>query len=206
VQDPTQPESVHAFLVATAAALSPPLRDALARIGPLWFPNREDRGLAVHLARAIVGQQLSTKAARSIWARIEAAAALADQPLAVFLREQNGAALRACGVSSNKLKALLSIGAAAAEGRLDGTLVRAMDNRGRSAHLRQIWGIGQWTCDMASIFYCHDEDVWPAGDVSVQRTFARFIGPRQLADAAERFAPYRSILALHMWRLLDQAQ
>jgi DNA-3-methyladenine glycosylase II len=202
MQEATQREAVHAFLVAAASALSPPLRDELARLGPLWFPKREDRGLAVYLARAIVGQQLSTKAARSIWARIEAAAAIADQPLAVFLREENSAALRACGISSNKLKALLSIGAAA-EGRLDGALVRAMDHGARSAHLRQIWGIGQWTCDMAAIFYCHDEDVWPAGDVSVQRMFAKFIGPRQPADAAQRFAPYRSILALYMWRLLD---
>jgi DNA-3-methyladenine glycosylase II len=198
----TRPEAVHAFLIAAAAALSPSLRDALARIGPLWFPEREDRGLAVHLARAIVGQQLSTKAARSIWARIEAATALAGEPPAMFLREQNGAVLRACGVSSSKVKALLSIGAAAA-GRLDGALVRAMDHRSRSAHLREIWGIGQWTCDMAAIFYCHDEDVWPAGDVSVQRVFAKFIDRLPPAEAANRFAPYRSILALHMWRLMD---
>jgi DNA-3-methyladenine glycosylase II len=201
-REPTSPEAAHAFLVGAAAALSPPLRDELARIGPLWFPDREDRGLAVHLARAIVGQQLSTKAARSIWARIEAAGA--DQPLPMFLREENSAALRACGVSSNKLKALLSIGSAAAEGRLDATAVRTMDHQARSAHLRGIWGIGQWTCDMAAIFYCHDEDVWPAGDVSVQRTFAKFVGPLAPADAANRFAPYRSILALYMWRLLDE--
>jgi DNA-3-methyladenine glycosylase II len=205
MQEATQAEAVRAFLVAAAAALSPPLRDALERIGPLWFPHREDRGLAVHLARAIVGQQLSTKAARSIWARIEGAAAVADQPLAMFLRWENSAALRACGVSSNKVKALLSIGAAAAEGRLDGALVRAMDHRTRSEHLRKIWGIGQWTCDMAVIFYCHDEDVWPAGDVSVQRIFAKLIGPLPPAETANRFAPYRSILALYMWRLLDGA-
>jgi DNA-3-methyladenine glycosylase II len=200
---PSSPEAVHAFLLAAAAALSPPLRDALAETGPLWFPDREDRGLAAHLARAIVGQQLSTKAARSIWARIEAAAGGVDQPLALFLREQNGAALRACGVSSNKAKALSSIGAAEAAGRLDAALVRAMDHRARSAHLREIWGIGQWTCDMAAIFYCRDEDVWPAGDISVQRTFAKFIGEKRPEQAADRFAPYRSILALHMWRLLD---
>jgi DNA-3-methyladenine glycosylase II len=203
--EPSRPETVHAFLVAVAAALSPPLHEAVTRIGPLWFPDREDRGLAVHLARAIVGQQLSTKAARSIWARIEAAAAGAGRPLATFLHEENGTALRACGVSSNKLKALLSIGAAAAEGRLDAAAVRAMDHPTRSVHLRAIWGVGQWTCDMAAIFYCRDEDVWPAGDISVQRTFAKFIGPTPPADAAQRFMPYRSILALHMWRLLDGA-
>jgi DNA-3-methyladenine glycosylase II len=202
VPETTRPEAVHTFLTAAAAALSPSLHDALARNGPLWFPNREDRGLAVHLARAIVGQQLSTKAARSIWARIEAAA---DLPMAMFLREENRAAMRACGVSSNKLKALLSIGTAAAEGRLDAAAVRAMDHRARSEHLREIWGVGQWTCDMTGIFYCHDEDVWPASDISVQRAFAQFIGRLPPADAAQRFAPYRSILALHMWRLLDAA-
>jgi DNA-3-methyladenine glycosylase II len=81
--------------------------------------------------------------------------------------------------------------------------VRAMDHRARSAHLCAIWGIGQWTADMVSIFYRRDEDVWPAGDASVQRIFAKFIGRRQPVKAAQRFAPHRSILALHMWRLLD---
>jgi DNA-3-methyladenine glycosylase II len=195
------PEAVHAFLVAAAADLSPQLRDELLRIGPLWFPDREDRGLAMQLARAIVGQQLSAKAARSIWARIEAAAA--DTHLVGFLRVENAAALRTCGVSGNKVKALLSVGSAAAEGRLDAAAVRAMDHATRSTHLREIWGIGQWTCDMVSIFYCRDEDVWPAGDSSVQRMFAKFTGGRKPAAAATLFVPYRSILALHMWHLMD---
>jgi DNA-3-methyladenine glycosylase II len=59
---------------------------------------------------------------------------------------------------------------------------------------------------MAAIFYFRDADVWPAGDISVQRAFAKFSGPLRPADAAERFAPYRSILALHMWRLLDEVR
>jgi DNA-3-methyladenine glycosylase II len=195
------PEAVHAFLLDAAGALSPRLRTELARIGPLWFPEREDRGLALQLARAIVGQQLSTKAARSIWTRIEAAAAA--EPLASFLREENAAALRACGVSGNKVKALLSVASAEAAGRLEAAAVRAMDHTARSAHLRGIWGIGQWTCDMVSIFYCRDADVWPASDVSVQKMFATFIEIGQPADAVKLFAPYRSILALHMWRLQD---
>jgi DNA-3-methyladenine glycosylase II len=202
-RDRMSPEEVYAFLVAAAAALPLSLRDELLRIGPLWFPEREDRGLAMQLARAIVGQQLSTKAARSIWARLEAAAAMASEPLPAFLREENSAALRACGVSGNKVKALLSVGAAAAADRLDAAAVRAMDHAARSAHLRAIWGIGQWTCDMVSIFYCRDEDVWPEGDASVQRMFATFVGEQQPTTAAQLFAPYRSILALYMWRLLD---
>jgi DNA-3-methyladenine glycosylase II len=196
-------EQAHAVLLAAAAPVSPALRDALVRDGPLWFPDREDRGLAIQLARAIVGQQLSTKAARSIWSRLEAAAATAQQPLTVFLCDENTAAVRACGVSGNKVKALLGIAAAAAAGRLDAAAVRAMDHAARSTHLRDLWGIGQWTCDMVSIFYCRDEDVWPASDASVRRMFANFAGNEPTTTAALRFAPYRSILALHMWQLLD---
>jgi DNA-3-methyladenine glycosylase II len=196
-------DAAHGFLVAAAALVSPALRDAIAHQGPLWFPDREDRGLALQLARAIVGQQLSTKAARSIWARLEAAAADAGEPLAIFLRDDNWAALRACGISGGKVRALLGIAAADAAGRLDAAVVRAMEHGTRSAYLCDLRGIGQWTCDMVSIFYCHDEDVWPASDASVQRMFARLIGEQPAATAAQGFAPYRSILALHMWRLLD---
>jgi DNA-3-methyladenine glycosylase II len=193
----------HAFLVTAAAPVSSALRDALLQAGPVWFPDREDRGLAMQLARAIVGQQLSTRAARSIWARLETAAATAQEPLLAFLRDENSAALRGCGVSGNKVKALLGIAAAAAAGRLDAAAVRAMDHMARSSHLRGLWGIGQWTCDMVSIFFCHDEDVWPVSDASVQRMFANFVGDEPPTTAATRFAPYRSILALHMWRMLD---
>jgi DNA-3-methyladenine glycosylase II len=197
------PDEVHAFFVAAAAGLSASLRNELLRGGPLWFPEREDRGLALHLARAIVGQQLSTKAARSIWARLEAAATAEGEALDGFLREANTLAIRGCGVSGNKARALIGIGSAAAAGRLDAVAVRAMDHPARSAHLRGIWGIGQWTCDMVSIFYCRDPDVWPSGDAAVQRMFATFIGECPPSEAAQHFAPYRSILALHMWRLLD---
>jgi DNA-3-methyladenine glycosylase II len=194
----------HARLVAAAASFSPPLRDALIRTGPLWFPEREDRGLGTYLSRAVVGQQLSTNAARTIWARLETRAAAVEEPLLALLRADNTAALRACGVSANKAKALIAVAEAAAAGRLDAALVRAMDHPARSEHLCGIWGIGQWTCDMVSIFYCRDPDVWPAGDASVRRMFATFIGRRKSADAVRRFAPYRSILALHMWQLLDR--
>jgi DNA-3-methyladenine glycosylase II len=198
------PDLAHTRLVVAATSLSQSLREALIGTGPLWFPEREDQGLAIYLARAIVGQQLSTNAARTIWARFEARAAAAEAPLLALLRVDNTSALRACGVSANKAKALIGIAEAAAAGRLDAALVRAMDHRARSEHLCGIWGIGQWTADMVSIFYCHDPDVWPAGDASVRRMFATFIGRRRPENAVRRFAPYRSILALHMWRLLDR--
>jgi DNA-3-methyladenine glycosylase II len=200
---PTAQTKLHAAFVEKATAISPPLGSALTQVGPVWFPSREDTGLPVQLARIIVGQQLSTKAARSIWAKVEAAVAVAGVPLEMFLHEDNRSTLQLCGLSANKAKALLCIGAATAAGKLDAGRVRAMEHQARSAHLSEIWGIGQWTCDMISIFYCHDEDVWPMGDLAVQKTLKRFIGRRRPENVAKVFAPYRSILALYLWRILD---
>ena len=84
-----------------------------------------------------------------------------------------------------------------------------MEHAERSAHLQQVRGIGQWTADMTSIFYFRDPDVWPEGDVGVQRGLAMIIGKRSrrtVLRIANAFSPYRSFLALYMWRVLDTPQ
>jgi DNA-3-methyladenine glycosylase II len=78
-----------------------------------------------------------------------------------------------------------------------------MSHEARSERLREIRGIGQWTCDMTSIFYFGDPDVWPSGDLSVTKEFNRFVGDEQITGVVERFRPYRSYLAVSMYRLRD---
>lgn len=194
---------IHAQLLDAARPISAALTDALVLIGPLTFPDREDNGIAHFLCRAIVGQQLSTKAARSIWARIEQAATTSNSTIPDCFDPNQAEAIRACGVSANKVRALQSVRAAAERGALCQHTLRALDHQSRSEQLLEIWGVGQWTCDMASIFYCKSPDVWPLGDVTVQKTFAGLIGRRKPTKAAEAFAPYRSYLALAMWRVAD---
>jgi len=92
-----------------------------------------------------------------------------------------------------------------AMGFLDSAEIRAMDHAARSTHLTRIWGIGQWTCDMLAIFYCRELDIWPEGDLAVVRGLKRHIGRRSVNRAAAEFAPYRSLLALYMWRLAGAA-
>jgi len=197
------PPELHRWLVAQAATLSPALARDIAALGPLWFPERADHGPAAFLARTVVGQQISAAAARSLWARLEREAAARDTTIAAFLAATDAAALRACGLSGNKAKAVLAINAAAAAGEL--AALHGLDHAERSARLGRIWGIGPWSCDMLAIFYCRETDIWPAGDLAVQRVFRRYIGRRRPAKAAARFAPYRSVLALYMWRLVGAA-
>ncbi len=190
-------------MLGVASDVAPALTEEMRDSGAMGFPEREDLGLGNFLARAIIGQQISTFAARSIWGRIEGAAVEAGQTVPSFCIAQNEPALKACGVSRNKIKALLCIREAELQGMLSSEDTRAMSDEARSAHLTLIWGVGQWTCDMAAIFYCRSPDIWPLGDVAVQQTFKRYVGRRSPVRAAARFAPHRSYLALHMWRIVN---
>jgi DNA-3-methyladenine glycosylase II len=193
----------HTHLVETAAAVSPALAAAMTRAGPLWFPRRRTRELALFLARCVVGQQLSGAAAGAIWARLEAALGggpgLADRwvPAAV-------PAMRASGLSAAKSRALVAVREAGRGGLLDAALA-APDRERRDLRLREIRGVGQWTCDMVSIFYCREPDVWPRGDASVRRAFHSLLGTAAIGAEAHQaaFSPWRSILALHLYRHLD---
>jgi DNA-3-methyladenine glycosylase II len=196
-------EETHRRFVGLAEAISPALAIDLTAVGPVAWPERRDGGLGLFLSRAVVGQQLSTRVARVIWSRIEALPRDAGEDVLGIFRADNARALRACGVSGNKVKALIAIREAAMAGRLAEDALRTITADERSRQLQAIWGIGQWTCDMASIFHFRDFDVWPEGDAAVIRTFARYIGRRKPAKTAARFAPQRSVLALYMWTIID---
>jgi DNA-3-methyladenine glycosylase II len=194
----------HERFLGIAEDLSPRLAADLRTVGPVEYPERDGEALCLFLSRAIIGQQLSTKAARSIWNRMEARIAAEGSAVPDFFVPANAEALRACGSSNGKVKALIAIREAHAAGQLhDGTLA-ALPAPERTAQLLGIWGVGQWTCDMASIFHFRDPDIWPEGDVAVRKTFARYIGRKKPTKAAARFAPQRSVLALYMWRILDR--
>lgn len=197
-------ERAHRHLRTTARRVSPMLEDVLAGAGPLWFPRRRTTDLALHLCRAVVGQQLSGAAARTIWGRLEEALGGRGCDLPDRCRPESLARIRASGVSAAKARALIEIRAARSSGLLDDALA-AGDRDARDVLLREIRGVGQWTCDMVSIFFCKDPDVWPAGDVSVQRAFRTVLGAAagEADDHQAAFAPWRSILALHMYRYLD---
>lgn len=197
---------IHRQFLSAASRVSPALRTALLDIGQISLETRRGLSLPHFLARVIVGQQLSTTAARSIWARVEVAVTANGSSVPEFFTEKNKRLLRQCGLSAAKAQALIAIREAHEAGLLSSRKLRNMDHTQRSEHLMTIWGIGQWTADMTSIFYFGDADVWPAGDGGVHRAFCELTGKRSktsLAKLAQGFAPYRSFLALYLWRYLD---
>jgi DNA-3-methyladenine glycosylase II len=162
------------------------------------------------LARSIVGQQISVKAAQSVWTRfVELAAphSLPLQPaqvLAVSVEQ-----LRAAGLSARKSEYLHDLSRHFGDGRVHVAQWQQMDDEAIIAELVAIRGIGRWTAEMFLIFHLMRPNVLPLDDVGLLRGISLnyFSGePVSRAEArevAEAWAPYRSVATWYIWRSLD---
>ena len=195
-------QAIHTRFVDIAQGLSPILADAISTTPPIQHIPRRDIPFPARLCQAVAGQQLSVKAAASIWGRVVDRAA--EQPLIEYLAAVSPDTLRACGLSAAKAKAMGAIASAALTKQLDAHELAALDHGERTQRLTQIWGVGQWTADMMGIFYFGDPDIWPEGDTAARKTLERLTSRRRKTiRTAARFAPHRSYLALYMWHQVD---
>lgn len=195
---------VHNQFLKTAAAISEPLRAAIEQVGPIAVPPPTHTSVAERLFVEIVNQQLSTKAALAIWTRIEAAALARTLAPSDLFAPGFEEALRSCGVSGNKVRALQAVREADERGLL-GSDLAAMPHAERSAVLCSIRGVGPWTADMVGIFHFLDPDIWPIGDLAAVSVLRRLTGQVNTPAVAAAFSPHRSILARYMWRSRDTA-
>ena len=163
------------------------------------------------LARAILYQQLSGKAAATIVGRVEAAIE-SDRFHCDTLGRCDDATLRACGVSGNKLLALRDLAMRESAGEIP-TLRRmaTMDNDAIIAALVPVRGIGRWTVEMMLMFRLGRPDVLPVDDLGIRKG-AQIVDkldamptPKQLAQRGERWGPYRSYASFYLWRIADFA-
>ena len=158
------------------------------------------------LARSIVGQQISVKAADSVWGRFVAALPEVS-PQAVMVAGEEG--LAGCGLSRRKSGYVRDLAAHFVAGRLDPSAWAALDDEALIAALTEVRGIGRWTAEMFLIFNQLRPDVFPLDDLGLRRAvFERyFAGSKQsrqvLAEFGERWRPWRSVATWHLWRSLD---
>jgi DNA-3-methyladenine glycosylase II len=183
----------------------------MRRIGPLPPDPRWRRPFDTvdALARAILYQQLSGKAAATIVGRVEAATASPRLDAAALARVDD-ATLRGCGVSGNKLLALRDLARRAEVGELPPPRQMArLDNEDLIARLSAVRGIGRWTAEMLLIFRLGRPDVLPLDDLGIRRGVQVIEGFDALPDArttaarGEAWAPFRTLASLYLWRIAD---
>ena len=162
------------------------------------------------LARSIVGQQISVKAAQSVWERF---AALMPEPrhrlkpasvLALGVDEARGA-----GLSARKVEYLFDLAQHFESGAVHVRQWQQMDDEAIIAELVAIRGIGRWTAEMFLIFHELRPDVFPVDDIGLQKAVALHyhdgerLAPAALRAFGARWSPYRSVATWYLWRSLD---
>jgi DNA-3-methyladenine glycosylase II len=187
------------------------MRQVMEEQGPI-HPEVDRRGSRTDpyeaLARAIVGQQLSTKAAASIWAK------LLDQfggttPTPEQILRKRRTTLRKAGLSNAKVEFLRDLAAHVKDGRLDLKLLAKLPDEDIVAELIEVKGVGQWTAEMFLIFHLGRPDVVSVGDLGIRRAaqiaygMEDLPGPEELEKLAEEWRPHRTLACLYLWRSLD---
>jgi DNA-3-methyladenine glycosylase II len=162
------------------------------------------------LIRSIVGQQLSTKAAATIFGRVLDLFG-GEVPAPKQLIGADPDALRAAGLSRAKVAYLRDLAERVEDGDLDLDHLIELSDEQVSEQLTAVKGLGQWTADMFLIFHLGRPDVLAVGDLGIRRAVERAYGLPEIPDAAtltriaEPWRPYRSLGCLYLWASLDNA-
>ena len=158
------------------------------------------------LARSIVGQQISVKAAQSVWERLSGRVGVFEPRALCRCRATT---LRACGLSGQKAEYIKDLAKKFRDGSLDPTRWIVLDDEALIVELTQVKGIGRWTAQMFLMFHLARPDVLPLADLGLQRAMrVNYNGGRALSEARMRklgaaWAPWRSVATWYLWRSLE---
>lgn len=159
---------------------------------------------------AIVSQQLSTKAAATIFARFRDL--FPDRyPHPHLVIETSDETLRGAGLSFQKIGYVRNVAAFAQGGNLEHVVIDAMEDEALIQHLTQIKGVGRWTVEMLLMFALERPDVMPVDDLGIQNAMKRHYGldesgralKARMIEIAENWRPYRTIACKYLWQSLD---
>ena len=186
------------------ARVDPVLRELVRKHREADFRLRGDAFQA--LARAIVGQQISVKAAQSIWARFEECVGKVT-PANVVARD--AAALRACGFSGQKVSYVKDLARRFHCGEVKPRRWNAMDDEAIIEELVAVKGIGRWTAEMFLMFSLARPNVLPVDDLGLQRAMernynnGRAITKNRMRRIAAAWSPWCTVASWYMWRSLE---
>lgn len=196
------------------AAADPTMAALIERIGKIDLKTRlrrrnEERPADAYgaLLRAIVGQQLSTKAARTIYGRI---LELFDgsTPAPERLLEASEADLRAAGLSGRKVEYVRDLAAHVISGELELDRLDDLGDEEVIAEIVAVRGLGQWTAEMFLLFHLERPDVLSGGDLGIRKAvqieyeLEEMPPPTRVVEIGEAWRPHRSLASLYLWESL----
>ena len=160
----------------------------------------------VTLARSVVGQQISVKAAQSVWDRFSALMKTVNPRAVSELTVED---MRAAGLSGRKVEYIKDLADYFQTGKVSVKQWDAMEDEAIIAELIAIRGIGRWTAEMFLMFYLRRPDVLPLDDVGLLNGISKLyfsdepVSRSEVRDRARAWEPYRSVATWYIWRSLD---
>jgi 3-methyladenine DNA glycosylase/8-oxoguanine DNA glycosylase len=199
----------HAAAARALSAADPRLAELIARVGPCRLAVYDARAdLFTGLVQAIVSQQLSGKAAETIFGRVKLLAPAFDAPTLLAVAEPK---LREAGLSGAKARYVRGLCDAVTTRAIDLAALGGMDDEAVIEALCALKGVGRWTAEMILMFQLGRTDVLPVDDLGIKKGFMRLHRLRKLPDAkrmtklAAAWRPHRSIASWYLWRLTELA-
>jgi DNA-3-methyladenine glycosylase II len=194
--------------VAHLRATDPALGEVIERIGRCEWEGATKHTHFGYVLRCIVYQQLSGKAAATIFGRVQAIYG-GRLPTPQDILGTPVKQLRAAGLSERKAEYARELATRVKSGELPLEKLSAMSDDAVIETLVQVKGIGRWTAQMVLMFHLGRPDIFPELDLGIQKGLQKLIGARKLptpvktAKAGEKWAPYRTVAAWYLWRSLD---
>ncbi len=195
--------------VSFLQANCPGIADLIREKGAFKLEVSKDRDLFISLARSITYQQLSGKAAATIYGRFEALFE-DSRPLASVAVDLPLQTLRSVGLSNNKALSIIDLAEHVCSGRLPvARKMASMDDNAVIESLCRVRGIGPWTAQMHLIFSLGRPDVMPATDLGIQKgvqvtyELPELPNPDGVLDVTSHLTPYRSVASWYFWRVVD---
>src|SRR4051812_17036825 len=180
---------------------------AIKQIGPCGMADRQRKDHLSALVGAIVSQQLSTKAAATIFGRF--VALFPDGHIdPEKIHALDDATLRGVGLSGQKVGYLRDLCARIADGRLNLEELETLDDEAVVERLTSVKGFGRWTAEMFLMFRLHRPDVLPIGDLGIVNAIQRLYrlrkrpNPKRIQQLGESWRPYRSVACWYLWQTL----
>jgi DNA-3-methyladenine glycosylase II len=186
----------------------PVLGAAIKRIGVCGMAERQRSDHLSALVGAIVSQQLSTKAAATIFGRFLSLFPESRIANAAAIAALDDAALRGVGLSGQKVGYLRDLSARIADGRLLLDELEGLPDELVIERLTAVKGFGRWTAEMFLMFRLHRPDVLPVGDLGIVNAVRKLYGlrkppdPKRLQKIGEAWRPYRSVASWYLWQSL----
>jgi len=196
------------------AAADPTMAELIERVGEVDIATRMKRRKEERpedpygaLLRAIVGQQLSTKAARTIYLRVVDLFG-GTTPTPEQLLEATEEDLRACGLSGRKTEYVRDLARHVVSGELELDRFEQLADEEVIEEIVAVRGLGQWTAEMFLLFHLQRPDVLSGGDLGIRKAIQIEYGleemppPRRVIEIGEPWRPYRSLASLYLWESL----